>query len=452
MTSPTRRRWHRAAIPLGLVLLLFAVTGVTYALEHPDPREPGFLSPVNADSDGGSRLAQALTARGVDVRRERHTPDALQTAAEAPSTLLVPAPTLVHPDYLTMLSRLPATSRVVLVDPPARVLDRGGVPLEPTGRRWAARPVGPETAGQPCPLPEAAAAGVAAALRQRYAVRSGASPTVGRCYDSGLIGLRWSLTELVVIGASDPFRNDRLDEHGNTTLATGLLGTRSRVVWLDLDGPEPPPDTPQQPVTEPEAPAPPEGGDEEPYPDERGGSGGPGGPADRPDEGSASQADNPLRDAFPSWFWALLAMLGFALLIIALWRARRLAPPVAEPLPVTVRSAETVLGRGRLYRRARARGPAADILRGAALARVLPLLDLPADSPPEHVATAVAVQTGQPPEAVRELLYGATPDDDAALLRLARDLAALPHAVSAPRATRGTPPTPYDATEQGGDR
>jgi hypothetical protein len=327
------------------------------------------------------------------------------------------------------------------------------VPLVPTSRRWAARAIGPGTDARPCPLPEADAAGVSAALRQRYAVRPGGPITLARCYDAGLVRLRWNLSELVVVGASDPFRNDRLGEHHNRALATGLLATRSRVIWLDLDGPEPPPRV-DEPLDGPPAPGAPEPGpDAEPSRADPGQPAAPGGPADQPGEGSGSQAENPVRNAFPPWFWALLTMLLLAMLIMTLWRARRLAPPVAEPLPVTVRSAETVLGRGRLYRRARARGPAADILRAAALARILPLLDLPPDTPPGQVAIAVGAQTGQPPGTMLELLYGDAPINDADLLRLARDLTALPHAVSAPpRPAGGPPPTQHDRADQGGDR
>jgi hypothetical protein len=37
----------------------------------------------------------------------------------------------------------------------------------------------------------------------------------------------------------------------------------------------------------------------------------------------------------------------------------------------------------------------------------------------------VAIRTGQPPESVSSLLYGAAPHDDRALVRLADDLTAL---------------------------
>lgn len=450
----TRRRWHRAAIPLGLALLLFAITGVTHAIDEPDPTEPGFLSPLNHAPTGGDRLGDELRARGVTVLRMTRTSDALVAAYEGGATLFVPAPALVHPDYVAMLALMPTTTRVVLVDPPRRVLAAGRVPLATTDRRWATLATDPGSGGQPCPLTEAREAGAAAVLRQRYTTPTEGPAALDRCYAAGLVRLRWNSAELVVVGASDPFRNDRIDEHNNAALAAGLLAARPRVIWLDLAAPEPRPgmvDTPVDGAAAPPSLAP--DPDRQPDPDHTY-------PADRPpppgppgtdadgDEGSAAQAQphNPLWDAFPPWFWALLVQLALAALVVALWRARRLGPPVAEPLPVAVASAETVLGRGRLYRRARARGPAADILRGAALAGIVPLLDLPPDATPREVVAAVAAQTGQPPQKIDTILYGPAPTTDDELLQLARALDALPHAVSAP------PLDPPDRSDEGEDR
>jgi hypothetical protein len=125
----------------------------------------------------------------------------------------------------------------------------------------------------------------------------------------------------------------------------------------------------------------------------------------------------------------VLAQIALAVLLLTLWRARRLGPPVTEPLPVTVRSAETVLGRGRLYQRARARGPALDILRAATRARLAALLKLPPGADAAAVAAAVAARTGRDPAELEELLAGPAPEDDEDLVRMARDLETLPHAV-----------------------
>ncbi len=61
--------------------------------------------------------------------------------------------------------------------------------------------------------------------------------------------------------------------------------------------------------------------------------------------------------------WLVAIQLGVALLLAALWRARRLGPLVTERLPVVVRASETVEGHARLYRSRRARDRVAATLR-----------------------------------------------------------------------------------------
>ncbi|MEH1128520.1 DUF4350 domain-containing protein [Micromonospora sp. CPCC 206061] len=426
-------RWHRIAIPIGIAALLLTVTGVTYAIEQPDPTDADFLSPVSEAPIGGRALADALRREGVRVHRTASTLDAIGAAYEGNATLFVPVPGVSHPDYLRMLSSLPASTRIVLVDPSARTLDTVAAPVATSVRRWAAKATEPG-----CALDEARRAGIAAALRQRYDADG------ERCYDAGLVLTRWSAAELVVIGANEPFRNDRVDEHGNLALAVGLLSSRSTVVWLDLHELEkPPPGNVDPPGTAPDRPPsqdPSYEGDSGSEPGEgdsgngrsgngsaSGGSEGDGGEAAPPGEGR-----NPLWDAFPPWFWAVLVQLALAALVVALWRARRLGPPVSEPLPATVRGAETVLGRGRLYRRAKARGPTADILREAARQRAATLLRLEPDADEGALADAVAVHTGWNRDEVDHLLYGASPETDEELVALAADLDALAHEVGAP--------------------
>jgi hypothetical protein len=121
----------------------------------------------------------------------------------------------------------------------------------------------------------------------------------------------------------------------------------------------------------------------------------------------------------------MLATLAAALLLLLLWAGRRLGPAVSEPLPVEVRSGETVLGRGRLYQRAKARGPAAEVLRRAALRRIEPALGLDPDHTADDVTAAVAARTGHDPARVGGLLYGPAPTHDDELLDLARGLDAL---------------------------
>ncbi|MGN9915460.1 DUF4350 domain-containing protein [Micromonospora palomenae] len=445
-----RRRWHRLVIPFALAAALLTITVVTHAVDQPDNTERGYLSPVATNDDGGSRLAEALRGQGVTVQRETDTLRALLALDTGPATLFVPAPELLHPDTVGALGDLPAGRRLVLVDPSLRVLESVDLPVVRADRRWATRAVAPDADGVPCPLPEAARAGTAAAQLQRYAPPAGFANTLRTCYSGGLVHLPWA-ADVVVIGAGDPFRNDRIGEWGNQALATGLLGGHGRVVWLDLDGPAPPPHFGTGSSGEPAWSPTPGGSTTYGSGDGNGGRPGDGYPGGSGDSGDPSEGDdpsagdeqdqgqgqppdrqNPLWAAFPAWFWALLVQLALAALLVVLWRARRLGPPVAEPLPVRVRSAETVLGRARLYQRARARGPAADTLRAAALDRLAARLNLPATTPPAEVAALVAARTGGTTDEAHELLYGGEPSSDAELLALARSLDRVTRTVAAP--------------------
>jgi len=85
---------------------------------------------------------------------------------------------------------------------------------------------------------------------------------------------------------------------------------------------------------------------------------------------------------------------------------------------VAVRTAETVEGRGRLYRRARARDVALDTLRAGTLPRLRRALGLAPDSPGPAGVAAVAARTGRPADEVDAILSSATPGDDADLVHL----------------------------------
>ncbi|MFY1574566.1 DUF4350 domain-containing protein [Verrucosispora sp. WMMD703] len=425
MSAPGRR--HRIIVPVLVGVLLIAVTLVTREIDQPDQTDRGFLSPVVTEDHGGSRLAAILGERGVTVHRETDTLRALLATRPAPTTLFVPAPELLHPRTVGYLGLLPGGTRLVLVDPPRRVLAAAGLPLRPAGRRWATRAVSPHGVDGSCPLAEVTPAATAAVARQRYA-STGAPGGVDLCYAGGLARLPGA-AESVVVGASDPFRNGRIDEWDNLVFATGLLGTSGRVVWLDLDGPAPPPPEPSPAPTRPlperdddiDDPGDPEDLDSGES-GETAPGGRPGGEASGPGSRGSSGEPNPLWSAFPPWFWALLLQLGLAALLIAIGRARRLGPPTPEPLPVSVPAAETVLGRGRLYQRARARESTARLLRTATLARLARRVHLPAEAPPATVAATVAARTGDRPDSIHELLYGDAPPTDRDLLELAGEL------------------------------
>ncbi len=422
---PRSRRWLRLVVPFLVVLVVVISSVVVHALAEPDVTDRAFLSPTGTAPIGGQRLAGLVSRQGVTIERVTRTSDALVRAYQGDVTLFVPAPSLVHSYYLRMLKLLPPSTRVVLVDPSALTLANGHIPVAGADARWATNAVAPG-----CDLAEAKAAGVAGVHHTYYGEVEGAE--LGRCYQGSLVDFRYALAEVVLVGSDEPFRNDRIGEYGNAALATGLLTTRPTVVWLDLHRTEPMPGLVSQAPDPHQVAAPPSlGTGGSPDPDfpiadpngEHRGNPGPGQPINvRPGNGGGGGAGGaqtpPFWKLLPAWAWTGLGLLGLAGLLYALAQARRLGPPVSEPLPVAVRAAETVEGRGRLYRRAKARGLALDTLRASTLQRLRPALGLPPDAPAADVVAIVAAATGRPADEIDEVLYRAEPGDDADLVRL----------------------------------
>jgi hypothetical protein len=244
-----------------------------------------------------------------------------------------------------------------------------------------------------------------------------------RCYAGGLVRGPGPDSAVTVVGAADPFRNDRIAERGNAALAVGLLARTSRVIWLDLHEREllagPGTEDPTQvPEADDEAPSDgrPAGPDGPTGPD----GGEPPEPQPEPEQDTAGGlADNPLARAFPPQVWAAALLVSLALLVLAAASARRLGAPVAEPLPVRVQATETMRGHGRLYRRIRARGPSLEILRESARRRIAEQLGLPSHSDVTDLAERAATHTGLPPQLVRGVLAGPVPETDDELVTAA---------------------------------
>jgi uncharacterized protein DUF4350 len=418
------KRWLRLALPFAAVLSLVTVTVTIHVRQQPDPSDAAYLSPVSDDGIGSAALAARLTERGVVVDRRTSTPEAL-AAAGSDSVLFVTAPSLVYPDYLRLLSGN-SWAPVVLVAPDAAVLEQAGLSVPVSGPRWTA--AAPDSG-----CGQGFAAQRAAVLRYSY---GDPAEVVGRCFRGGVLELRNGGTDVTVVGAADPFRNDRLAEHDNAALALALLGRTGRVVWLDLHEAEQPPPVEANPGPtadpEAEAEAPEQGSEQQPGEEGEPGVGGePGGQTADPqaggepgqqdhqdqqqDDGGNPVTDSPLARAFPPAVWATLLLLVLAGIALALASGRRLGAPVAEPLPVRVRAAETVRGLGGLYRRARARDASLATVQAAARRRLAEHFGLPPDSTLDDVAEQVSGYTGRPVHEMRALLGGGVEDNDADL-------------------------------------
>jgi hypothetical protein len=389
MSPSTRQVWNRVR-GLLLVLLLLVVAGIAMAALRSGDHH-GRLDPRSVDRNGSRAVAELLKNRGVTTRVVTTLEDAT-SAAGADTTVLV-----TEPDMLTAAQQqtfrsatASAGGRTVLMAAgPASVGTLApGVDID---SRTEVSERSPR-----CDLPAARRAGSADLGGERYVTEAHGAD---RCYPSG--GLP-SLVRLdapnggdtVLLGAPDILYNDRLDKHGNASLALQLLGSHPDLVWYipSLD--------------DPSAAL----------------------PADGDDQGSGeSDGADAFLDLIPGgWLWGSLQLL-VAAVLAAVWRARRLGPLVTEQLPVAIRASETTEGRARLYRKVNARDRAAASLRSATRTRLAPLLGVSAADThsPEVLLPAVSAHLPDGEHDLRELLFGAPPADDTALVRLADQLDAL---------------------------
>ena len=294
------------------------------------------------------------------------------SAAPGTNTFVVPFPTRLDDDDLSRLRD--ATGAVVLVDPSRRVLDSLSLQLRPGNNL----PVRSRPSG--CSLRPAVTAGTVSAGGTAFEVLGG--PETQRCYDDTLV----AVDRYTVLGSGTILTNARLDEDGNAALALGLLDRNAPVAWVLPTGAQ----------------------------------------------SDATTGGGTLADHLPDGVSVGILQLMVAVVLLALARGRRLGPPVSEQLPVSVRAAETVEGRARLYRAARARPVAADALREGTRRRVAARLTPGPGTPdPAALVRAVATRTGRDPSEIGSLLYGpgsagecsaASPLDDAGLLRLGDEL------------------------------
>ncbi|HVW40866.1 MAG TPA: DUF4350 domain-containing protein [Amycolatopsis sp.] len=355
--SPDARRVWRAARAPVVTALLIVLAAVVLLLTQ-SAGQHGELDPDSADQNGSRALATLLRDQGVRIVTARTVDEARQALiANRDATLLVTDPGLVRP---TLLGELRGrVGEAVLVAPPQDTLDIVLPGVFVTGQR------DPGVRSPDCTVAAAVAAGNAVLGGGEYVAHER-----GRtCYGGALL----QMGTTTLLGSGDPLTNARLGQEGDAALALRLLGRTTTLVWY-LPSPADP------------------------------GSGVP---------------QRGLLDLLPRpWLFGAI-QVGVAAVLLALWRMRRLGPVVSEPLPVVVRAAETTEGRARLYRRSGSRAHAAQTLREATIARLLPVLGLGAHAELAAVVSAIMARCGWD---AGPLLYGPAPEDDASLVRLASEL------------------------------
>lgn len=387
--SPTARQvWTRArGVVLAVALLL--VGAVVIAVIRSDTQRGG-LDPRSADPRGSRAVAALLADRGVSTRVVTTLAEA-SAATDADTTLLIAAPDLLTDSQQTQLHTATENSggRTVLIAPssPSVGTLAPGLTADPAlSFDSKLSPV--------CDLPAARSAGTADTGGFRYET---SATDADVCYPSNGLPTLVRIPavtgdgDTIVLGAPDILYNDRLDEHGNASLALQLLGSRPHLVWY------------------------------------------------LPSLSDDSRTDTGERgffDLLPSgWLWGTLQLF-IAAALAALWRARRLGPLVSERLPVAIRASETVEGRARLYRKANARDRAAGALRSTTRTRLAPLVGVPVPQAhaPEALLPALSAHLHDhgDGQSLHALLFGPPPRDDAALISLADQLDALEREVRRP--------------------
>ncbi|HEX6237801.1 MAG TPA: DUF4350 domain-containing protein [Acidimicrobiales bacterium] len=124
----------------------------------------------------------------------------------------------------------------------------------------------------------------------------------------------------------------------------------------------------------------------------------------------------------PAGVVRLLVQLGIAFVLYAVWRARRLGAPVAEPRPVAVAASELVAATGVLLDHTGAHPHAVATLRADLHRRLAEHLGVAATTPPAELATVAAERVGVDPQRVLAALDGPVPADDAGLVEAARTI------------------------------
>ncbi len=359
MAVPRWRSWRWVVLTL---VVLAVVAGFGAYLTAPRPG--GAMDPAATSPDGAHALVTLLRDNGVEVVVTDSITE-VEQAARPDSLILVAQSQYLTDTALDQLAK--ASGDFLLVEPKSRTR----AALIP-----GLRVLGASTfdSDPDCALREANKAGsVRFGPSESYTAKADRPMT--SCYDGVLVRYRDGARTITVVGSADFMTNGGLLQAGNAALAMNLASARPRLIWYaphDIDG-------------ETSSPA-------------------------------------SVFDMIPENVTWVVWQLAVVVLLVALWKGRRLGPLVAEELPVVVRASETVEGPGRLYRSRRARDRAADALRTATVHRMQIRLGLGAGAPPSAVVTSVAARSAADAQFVSHHLYGPPPATDNDLLQLARAL------------------------------
>jgi hypothetical protein len=363
-----RRIWRsRPARWIGATLGVTLLVLVTIAVFQGTVGRQRAEDPRSSTRQGAGALAQLLSNVGIRISTADRVAEA-SDRLDSSTTLVVARPgQLTAAEARQLMDRHPG--RIILLRPPAAALETFGVQAEATPPR-------PGVFQPDCPLEAAMLAGPVQVDDPVAAYRA-SGLTEAACYPSGAgyayLRAAGTLGTLDLVGGG--LSNAAIGEEGNAAFAMNLLGSQPRLVWLM---------------------------------------------ATRAPEAGGSTGGGREPTLLPSWWQIGVVQAAVALVVVGIWRGRRLGPILTEPLPLTVRASETVEGHGRLYYRLAARDRAAEALRTATRLRLSRSFGVADD--PGVLAEAVARRTARSPTEISQLLSGPAPATDDQLVALANHL------------------------------
>lgn len=388
LTPRARTVARRGLFWVGVAVVCILVVAASLLLTRGGSSSGILLDPASPAPTGAKAVAEVLRGQGVDVIIPEGYDEAVAEAATPGTTLALydPSGYLTDARLTDLVGRAgdvvvfsPAFLQLQALAPGVSAAGAAGTPLdEASCTLGAAERAGTISPGPTLAIsPDSDADGCFPADTGGFAV-----VTVPK--DDG---------SLTLLGPSDLVSNDKVVLHGNAALALGLLGGTDRLVWFLPS------------LADVEASGPPN-----------------------------------LQDLTPTWLVPVTSLLVIAAVVAMFWRGRRFGPLVAEDLPVTVPSGETMEGRSRLYQRTAARTRAVDALRIGAIGRLGTTLGLPRTAGVGEVSDAAASATGRNPVDVRGILIDVVPQTERDVLSLSDALRDLESAVTA--AVDPRPPGP----------
>jgi len=373
-----KRRRPRRLTPLVVIGVLLAMAMALTLLDRGGRGNTDDLDPANPGSSGAQALAHVLDGHGVRVTVVRSQRELLSQEVDGTSTVVIThAIRLSARTARTALAHVASAARLVLMDPDPEVTRGMGLPVS----YHLTDLTGPAAACTGTDLGPGFR--LARAGRAYSATASGTGATT--CFpdkrDGG--GAMVSLPgdpgrpPVVLLGDDTLISNRSILDSDNAAIALHLLGQTGRLIWYI------------------------------------------------PSLTDITASESTSRSIAPSWFQPGMALGASAVLLLMLWRGRRLGRLVTEPLPVIVRAIETTESRGRMYRKSHDRARALAVLQLATRRRLTAYLGLSSTSSISSVAAAAAALSGRSYKDVLELLSSTATHDDSSLLELANTLAAL---------------------------